>query len=60
MGTLIMRLRLNHTLGFISLVEVNDPTEVSETEEMELSYAKLDSVADQFTLSRHTHCLGRL
>ena len=43
----IMRLRLRHSLGFISVVAVYAPTEVCETEEKEISYAKIDSVLDQ-------------
>ena len=41
----IMRLRLKHSLSFISVVAVYAPTEVCETEE-EMFYAKLDSVLD--------------
>ena len=40
----IMRFRLKHSLGFMSVVAVYAPTEVCETEEM--FYAKLDSVLD--------------
>ncbi|XP_045110009.1 uncharacterized protein LOC123503949 [Portunus trituberculatus] len=40
----IMRLRLKHSLHFMSVVAVYTPTEVSETEEKEMFYAKLDSV----------------
>ena len=40
----IMRLRLKHSLGFMSVVA--PPTEVCETEEKEMFYAKLDSVLD--------------
>ena len=43
----IMRLRLMHTLGFMSVVAVYAPTEVCETEEEEMFYAELDSVLDQ-------------
>ena len=43
----IMRLRLKHSLGFMSVVAVYAPTEVCETEEKEMFYAKLDSVLDQ-------------
>ncbi|KAG0721860.1 putative 39S ribosomal protein L45, mitochondrial [Chionoecetes opilio] len=38
---------MTHTLGFMSLVAVYTPTEVCETEENEMFYAKLDSVLDQ-------------
>ena len=41
-----MRLRLKHSLGFMSVVAVYAPTEVCETEE-EMFNAKLDSVLDQ-------------
>lgn len=43
----IMRVRLKHTLGFMSLVAVYAPTEMCEIEEKEMFYAKLDSVLDQ-------------
>ena len=43
----IMRVRLKHTLGFMSLVAVYAPTEMCETEEKEMFYAKLDSILDQ-------------
>ena len=43
----IMRLRLKHSLGFMSVVLVYARTEVCETEEKEMFYAKLDSVLDQ-------------
>ena len=42
-----MQLRLKHSLGFMSVVAVYAPTEVCETEEKEMFYAKLDSVLDQ-------------
>ena len=42
----IMRLRLKHSLGFMSVVTVYAPTEVCETEE-KMFYAKLDFVLDQ-------------
>ena len=42
-----MRLRLKHSLGFMSVVAVYAPTEVCETEEKEMFYAKLDSVLHQ-------------
>ena len=38
----IMQLRLKHTLGFMFLVAVYAPTEVSEADEKEMFYAKLD------------------
>ena len=41
------RLRLKNSLGFMSVVAVYAPTEVCETEEKEMFYAKLDSVLDQ-------------
>ena len=44
---LIMRVSLNHNLGFMPVVAVYAPTEKCETEEKELFYAKLDSVLDQ-------------
>ncbi|KAG0719990.1 Craniofacial development protein 2 [Chionoecetes opilio] len=43
----IMRVRMKHTLGFMSLVAVYAPTEVRKTEEKEMFYAKLNSVLDQ-------------
>ena len=43
----IMRLRLKHSLGFMSVVAVYVPTKVCETGEKEMFYAKLDSVLDQ-------------
>ncbi|KAG0715672.1 Craniofacial development protein 2 [Chionoecetes opilio] len=43
----IMRVRMKHTLGFMSLVAVYAPTEVRRTEEKEMFYAKLNSVLDQ-------------
>ncbi|KAG0723374.1 Craniofacial development protein 2 [Chionoecetes opilio] len=42
----IMRVRMKHTLGFMSLVAVYAPTEVHKTEE-KMFYAKLDSVLKQ-------------
>ena len=42
-----MRLRLKHTLGFMSLVAVYTPTEVCGADEKEMFYAKLDSVLNQ-------------
>ena len=52
----IMRLRLKHTLGFMSLVAVYAPTEVCGAGEKEMFYAKLDSVLDQCPSPGHTHC----
>ena len=43
----ILRMRLKHTMGFMSLIAVYAPTEVCEIEEKEMFYAKLDSVLDQ-------------
>ena len=43
-----MRLRLKHTWGFMFLVAVYAPTEVSEADEKEMFYAKLDSILDQY------------
>ena len=43
----IMRVRMKHTFGFISLVAVYAPTEMREIEEKEMFYAKLDSVLDR-------------
>ena len=43
----IMRLRLKHCLGFMSVVAMYVPTKVCETEEKETFYAKLDFVLDQ-------------
>ncbi|MFV0264599.1 MAG: endonuclease/exonuclease/phosphatase family protein, partial [Kluyvera sp.] len=43
----IMRVRLKHTLGFMSLIAVYAPTEVCETEVKEVFFAKLNSVLDQ-------------
>ncbi|KAG0717717.1 Craniofacial development protein 2 [Chionoecetes opilio] len=43
----IMRVRMKHTLGFMSFVAVYAPTEMRKTEEKEMFYAKLDSVLDQ-------------
>ena len=42
-----MQLRLKHTLGLMSLVAVYTPTEVCGADEIEIFYAKLDSVLDQ-------------
>ena len=38
---------LKHSLGIMSVVTVYTPTEVCETEEKEMFYAKEDSVLDQ-------------
>ena len=57
----IMRLRLKHSFGFISVVAVYAPTEVCETEEKEMFYAKVDSVVDQCPRrDALTHSPGRL
>ena len=53
----IMRLRLKHSLGFMSVVAVYTPTEVCETEE-EMFYAKLDSVVDQCSCREALIVLG--
>ena len=42
-----MRLRLKQSLGFMFVVVVYAPTEVCESDEKEMFYAKLDSVLDQ-------------
>ena len=44
----IMRLRLKHTLGFMSILAGYAPTEVCGADEKEMFYAKLDSVLDQW------------
>ena len=43
----IMRLRLKHIWGVMSLVAVYNPTKVCGADEKEMLYAKLDSVLDQ-------------
>ncbi|MEL6802745.1 MAG: reverse transcriptase domain-containing protein, partial [Bacteroidota bacterium] len=43
----MMRVRMKHTLGFISLIAVYAPTEVCKAEEKEMFYAKLNSILDQ-------------
>ena len=43
----IMQLRLKHSMGFMSVVAVYAPTEMCETEEKEMFYAKLELVLDQ-------------
>ena len=43
----IMQLRLKHTWGFMYLVAVYSPTELSGADEKEIFYTKLDSVLDQ-------------
>ena len=43
----IMRLRIRHSLGVISLVSVCPPTEVSDLTVKDTFYATLESVVDQ-------------
>ena len=43
----IMLVRMEHTIGFISLIAVYAPTEMRDLEEKELFYAKLDSIVEQ-------------
>ena len=43
----IMLMRLKHRMGFMSLLAVYAPTEMSDLEEKEIFYAKLESVIDQ-------------
>ena len=43
----IMRLRTRHSLGVISLVSVDAPTEVSDLTMKDTFYAMLESVVDQ-------------
>ena len=43
----IMRLRIRHSLGVISLVSVSAPIEVSDLTMKEAFYATLESVVDQ-------------
>ena len=43
----IMRLRIRHSLGVISLVSVNAPTEASDLTVKYALYATLESVVDQ-------------
>lgn len=43
----IMKMRVRHTLGFISLIVVYAPIEESETVEKEMFYIKLNSVLDR-------------
>ena len=43
----ILRVRLKHTMGFMSVIAVYAPTEMREMDEKELFYAKLDSILDQ-------------
>ena len=43
----IMRLRIHHSLGVVSLVSGNAPTEVSELTVKDAFYATLDYVDDQ-------------
>ena len=46
----IMRLRLKHILGFMSVVAVYAPTEVCDAEKKKMLYAKLDSILDHCPL----------
>ena len=55
----IMRLRLKHTLGFISLVATYVLTEMCEADEKEIFYAKFDSIEPGPTPG-HTNCFERL
>lgn len=50
----IMRVRLQHILGFISLVAVYSSTEMCETDKKDMFYAKLDSVTDQCPSETHS------
>ena len=43
----IMRLRIPHSLGVVSLVSVYSPTEVSDLTVKDAFYATLESVVDQ-------------
>ena len=43
----IMRRRIRHSLGVISLVSVYDPTEASDLTMKDTFYATLESVVDQ-------------
>ena len=43
----IMRVRMRHTLGFMSLIAVYAPTEMCEAGEKETFYSKLESIIDQ-------------
>ena len=43
----IMRLRLKHILGFVSLIAMYAPIEVCGADEKEMFYAKFDSALDQ-------------
>ena len=43
----IMRLRIRHSLGVISLVSVDAPTEASDLTMKDAFYAMLESVVDQ-------------
>lgn len=51
----IMRLRLKHTLRFMSIVAVYAPTEVCEKEEKQMFCAKIELTLDQWGCTR---CLG--
>ena len=44
----IMRLRIRHSLGVVSLVSVYAPTEVSDLNMKDAFYATFESVVDQF------------
>ena len=43
----IILVTLKHTLAFICLIDVYDPTEMSVLEEEVMFYTKLDSIVDQ-------------
>lgn len=55
---LIMRLRVKHTLGFISLVAVCAPPKVCKSNEKGRINGKINPILGQCPPSRHTHCLG--
>ena len=44
----VMRLRIRHSLGVISMVSVYAPTEVSDLTMKDAFYAALESVVDQY------------
>ena len=48
MNKSIMRLRIHHSLGVVSLVSVSAPTEVSDLTVKDAFYAMFESVVDQF------------